>query len=181
MRLNDFCFYSLQTEEFDFSGKNISVNIYLGVDEVEWYIATSSKAVYTLKNFNSGPSDFNRLMHDMHVNVDSPDQAEAVAQTYNIAVYGEPLLSKLVRDNLSLIGIAASDFRIHHQTPDPEKEFDSWWAAERLKDHFSKKPQTTKVPDGFAVEFYVYKSREVTLQKLFVGPKGDVTGELIFD
>jgi hypothetical protein len=172
----DLCFYVLTPERYQLDGNQVSsVTVQFDKEDPNLYAASTGNQVYLLHGFGSSALNFNRLMVDLHIEVNSPERAISVFNFYSKVVYGGIFRSKIVGDDLQLIAVAAEDFRLRYSSANRYREFRKWMSSEEYLRKGVRPPQARKVKDRYEIKYVYYEEGRLHPVTIVVGPNGEVS------
>ena len=170
------CAYKLTPEHFHFTGNSVpTMTVDLDSSEPELYVISSAHKVYLLGGFATGSAEFNELMTDIGLDVDSAAKAMSVFDFFSLSVFGQDYRSRILGDNLKLLSVAAEDFRIRFPAVRRDEEFQKWWDSIKARRTAIAPPRAYLSGRRFEIKFDFYDLGSIRRRLVFVGLDGKVS------
>jgi hypothetical protein len=146
-------------------------------DSITWLIVVDPRdlSVFRMLGFPNARDEFNRLIQDLHINIQDQDTAAEVAELYLELTRECQARRNVVPDLDWLQIIALQDFRKRYSQSDRKARFSSWWRRVQI----SAKSQLSGIsvsvsPLGYYVNFVYYSGGSITRNTLRVSKNGKV-------
>jgi hypothetical protein len=167
-------FYEVRPATYELAdGALISVTVQLDGESI-WVVGLGpNKVLYKLAGFANSVSDFNRLMRDLSIHVNGPEDALSVFDIFARIAQPREFFGSLVGDAMQLQSVALQDFRLRYPESTRGAAYDKWWKAMPL--HTRKNiapPKVESRQSDFEVIYYRYREGVVKRESVLIDAEG---------
>lgn len=157
-------------------GRIASVTVQLDDDSV-WIVGIGrNKTIYKLAGFSDSIQGFNRLIRDLAIKLERPDDALEIFDLFSRLAHSPEFFSSVVGDTMQLHSIVLQDFRLRSPESKRLAAYARWWKAmpPRVRKTIAP-PNARSLGSDFEVSYYQYSQGALKKESVLISSDGAVT------